>query len=550
VDRFDKSRSIEAVYVLIRRYYQLGLGWEAGVEQSEATGGGATQSPLLAVRGITKRFGAFTANDNVTLGLARGEVHALLGENCAGKSTLVKMLYGLLAPTEGEILWQDAPIKLANPNAARALGIGMVFQHFSLFDNLTVADNIALVMPKSAKLDDIPARIDEISRAYGMGLEPRRPVWSLSAGERQRIEIARCLLQDPKVLILDEPTSVLTPQEAEKLFETLDRLKAEGRALLYISHHLEEVKRLCDRATILRLGKVVGTCDPRAETARSLAALMVGSQIAEVRAAGAHQLGEDRLVVADLDAPSPSLHGVSLKKISLNVQGGEVFGVAGVAGNGQSELFAALSGEILANQPEAVVIDRQQVGTIGISERRALNAGFVPEERNGHAAAPDFTLSENIVLTGHGSNGLTRAGFINSAAAKETSQKVISTFDVRKSGADPLARTLSGGNLQKFVVGREILREPSLLVINQPTWGVDALAAATIRQALLDLCARGAAVLIISQDLDELFEISDRIAVIHTGKLSEALPARDTTREEIGLLMAGMGAADGSGHAH
>jgi ABC-type uncharacterized transport system ATPase subunit len=526
------------------------------LEQANRAGAGGAEAPLLAVHGITKRFGAFTANDNITLGLTPGEVHALLGENGAGKSTLVKMLYGLLAPTEGEILWQGAPIKLANPNAARALGIGMVFQHFSLFDNLTVAENIALVMPASERLQDVPGKIEGISRAYGMGLEPNRPVWSLSAGERQRIEIARCLLQDPKVLILDEPTSVLTPQEAEKLFETLDRLKAEGRALLYISHHLEEVKRLCDRATILRLGKLVGTCDPRVETPRSLAALMVGSQIMEVRAAGAHSLGKDRLVVSNLDAQSPSLHGVSLKRVSLAVKGGEVLGIAGVAGNGQSELFANLSGESLAARPESIVIDGTPVGSLGISERRALNAGFVPEERNGHAAAPDFTLSENIVLTGHGSDGLTRLGFINGVAAKNQSQKVIAVFDVRKSGADPLARTLSGGNLQKFVVGREILREPALLVINQPTWGVDALAAATIRQALLDLCARGAAVLIISQDLDELFEISDRIAVIHTGELSAALPARGTTREEIGLLMAGMpgqtnpSGADRDRHAH
>ncbi len=515
---------------------------------------GEPESPLLAARGITKRFGSFTANDNVSLGLIPGEVHALLGENGAGKSTLVKMLYGLLAPTDGDILWQGAPITLANPNAARALGIGMVFQHFSLFDNLTVAENIALVMPPEVRLDDVPGRIDEISRAYGMGLEPTRPVWSLSAGERQRIEIARCLLQDPKVLILDEPTSVLTPQEAEKLFETLDRLKAEGRALLYISHHLEEVKRLCDRATILRLGKVVGTCDPKVETPRSLAALMVGSQIMEVRAAGAHSVGKARLVVSDLDAPSPSLHGVSLKHLSLAVKGGEVFGVAGVAGNGQSELFANLSGESLAPRPEAIVIDGELVGALGIGQRRALRAGFVPEERNGHAAAPDFTLSENMVLTGHGTNGLTRWGVINGAAAKAQSQKVVVAFDVRKSGADPLARTLSGGNLQKFVVGREILREPALLIINQPTWGVDALASATIRQALIDLSARGAAVLIISQDLDELFEISDRIAVIHVGELSEALPARSTTREAIGLLMAGMShAADSAGeggHAH
>jgi simple sugar transport system ATP-binding protein len=524
------------------------------LNQADKSMAGEPSSPLLAVRGITKRFGSFTANDNITLGLSSGEIHALLGENGAGKSTLVKMLYGLLAPTEGDILWQGAPIKLANPNAARALGIGMVFQHFSLFDNLSVADNIALVMPPTERLQDIPGKIAEISRAYGMGLEPNRPVWSLSAGERQRIEIARCLLQDPKALILDEPTSVLTPQEAEKLFETLDRLKAEGRALLYISHHLEEVKRLCDRATILRLGKLVGTCDPRVETPRSLAALMVGSQIMEVRAAGAHELGKERLVVDKLDAPSPSLHGVTLKGVSLTVKGGEILGVAGVAGNGQSELFANLSGESLARRPDSILIDGAPVGALGISERRKLNAGFVPEERNGHAAAPDFTLSENIVLTGHGSDDLTRMGFINRPEARDQSQKVIAAFDVRKSGADPLARTLSGGNLQKFVVGREILREPALLVINQPTWGVDALAAATIRQALLDLCARGAAVLIISQDLDELFEISDRIAVIHTGELSAALPARATTREEIGLLMAGMahkpGPAGEAAHAH
>ena len=504
-------------------------------------------APLLAARAITKRFGSFVANDRVDLALARGEIHALLGENGAGKSTLVKMLYGLLSPSEGEILWEGAPITLANPNAARELGIGMVFQHFSLFDNLTVAENIALVLPTSERLETIPARIAEISRAYGFALEPDRPVYSLSAGERQRIEIARCLLQDPKALILDEPTSVLTPQESEKLFETLEKLKAEGRALLYISHHLEEVKRLCDRATILRLGKVVGTCDPRAETARSLAALMVGAQIKEVRSQGGHRPGKARLVVSDLSAPSPSLHGVSLKDVSLAVRGGEVLGVAGVAGNGQSELFAYLSGELIAGRAGAILIDDKPVGDVGIMRRRALRAAFVPEERSGHAAAPDFTLSENIVLTGHGANGMTHAGFIDANKALDKSNEVVATFDVRKSGADPLARTLSGGNLQKFVVGREILSEPGLFVVNQPTWGVDALASAAIRQALLDLSARGVAVLVISQDLDELFEISDRIAVIHAGRLSEPRVARETTREAVGLLMAGMDEGD---HAH
>jgi ABC-type uncharacterized transport system ATPase subunit len=499
----------------------------------------------MGVRDIVKRFGSFVANDHISLDLNAGENHALLGENGAGKSTLVKMLYGLLKPSEGQILWKGEPITLANPNAARALGVGMVFQHFSLFDNLTVADNIALVMPPDVRIEDVPDRIIEISRQYGMGLEPNRPVYTLSAGERQRIEIARCLLQDPKVLILDEPTSVLTPNECEKLFETLDRLKGEGRALLYISHHLDEVRRLCDRATILRLGKQVGTCNPREESARSMAALMVGAEIKQVRPLGDTVKGSERLVVKGLSMPAPDLHGSALKNISMAVKAGEIFGIAGVAGNGQSELFAALSGETIARDASAIVIDASSAGAKGIGGRRALNAAFVPEERNGHAAAPDFTLSDNVVLSGHAVSGLTSGGFINGGRARDMSGKVITTFDVRKSGPDPLARTLSGGNLQKFVVGREILRNPSILIVNQPTWGVDALASATIRQALIDLSARGAAVIVISQDLDELFEICDRIAVITSGALSEALPARSTTREEIGLLMGGAGA-----HAH
>ena len=496
-------------------------------------------TPLVSLRGIVKRFGDFVANDRIDIEIRRGENHALLGENGAGKSTLVKMLYGLLEPSEGEIAWEGKPIRLTRPDDSRALGVGMVFQHFSLFDNLTVAENIELVLPKEARRADLAQRIAAISQRYGMALEPDRPVWSLSAGERQRIEIARCLLQDPKLIILDEPTSVLTPQEAEKLFETLDSLKAEGRALLYISHRLEEVKRLCDRATILRRGKVVGACDPRNESARSLAALMVGQEIAEVKAEGQHAGGPERLAAKNLSMRSRETHGVALRNVALSVRGGEVLGVAGVAGNGQSELFAALSGETRADVDEHVWIDGRPCGLSGVTARRLMNASFVPEERNGHAAAPDFSLSDNVVLSRHATGGLAKGGFVAAGAARAAAQRIIDAFDVRKSGDDPPARTLSGGNLQKFVVGREILREPGVLVVNQPTWGVDAMAAATIRQAILDLAARGAAVLVISQDLDELFEISDRIAVIHDGALSAPLEARATTREEIGLLMGG-----------
>ncbi len=496
-------------------------------------------TPLAAVRGLTKRFGAFTAADGIDLDLPAGEIHALVGENGAGKSTLVKMLYGLLAPTAGEIRWRGEPVALPSPEAARARGIGMVFQHFSLFDNLTVGENVALVLPRGEPLGRVAARIDEVAARYRMVLDARRPVWTLSAGERQRIEIARCLLQDPALLILDEPTSVLTPQEADGLFAILDRLKAENRAILYISHRLDEVRRLCDRATVLRRGRVVGTCDPRRETARSIAALMVGQQVGEVRAAHTGSAAPVRFAAHSLSAPPADPHGTALAGVSFAVRGGEVVGVAGVAGNGQAELFDLLSGERLAPEPGAVRVDGVAVGHEGVTERRRRSAAFVPEERNGHAAAPAFTLSDNAVLSRHATGGLVRAGFVLRAAARRLAARIETSFDVRKAGADPQARTLSGGNLQKFVVGREILREPGVLVVNQPTWGVDALAGATIRQAIVDLARRGAAVLVISQDLDELFEICDRIAVIHAGALSDARPAAELTREAVGLLMGG-----------
>ena len=511
---------------------------------------GKEDPPIVSLRGIVKRFGDFTANDHIDLDVHGGEAHALIGENGAGKSTLMKILYGLLEPTEGTIAIDGVPTVLDGPEAARACGIGMVFQHFSLFENLTVADNIALVLPRGESMADLSTRIRETAARYKLALEPQREVWTLSAGERQRIEILRCLLQDPRLIILDEPTSVLTPQEAEDLFETLDRLKAEGRALLYISHKLDEVKRLCERATILRLGKIVGTCEPRAESARSMAALMVGTQIAHIEAHDAAERGAERLTVAHLSLEAEDLHGVDLDDVSIHAFGGEILGIAGVAGNGQSELFATLSGERIASASDAILIDGKPVGHFTISERRLMGAAFVPEERNGHAAAPNFALSENVVLSRHATGGLATKGFILFDASRTIAEQIIAQFDVRKAGPDPAARTLSGGNLQKFVVGREILRDPTLMIVNQPTWGVDAAASAAIRQALIDLSRKGAAVVVISQDLDELFEICDSIAVIHGGRLSEPLPARGTTREEIGLIMTGTGSDSGSLHAH
>ena len=495
---------------------------------------------LVEARGLTKRFGALVANDHVDLVVRPGEVHALLGENGAGKSTLVKMLYGLLQPNEGRIAWNGQPVVLRDPKAARALGIGMVFQHFSLFDALTVAENVALALDDNVPVPTVAARLAEVSRAYGLPLDPSAETWRLSVGERQRIEIVRCLMQDPKLLILDEPTSVLTPQEAEGLFETLRRIRSEGRAVLYISHKLEEVRAICETATILRHGKVVARTDPRSETAARLAALMVGAEIAHVRHDEVEATGPVRLSVDGLSLPAPGTHGTALKDIRLSVRGGEILGIAGVAGNGQDELFAALSGEALSPRAEQVVIDGTAVGRDDINPRRRRGAAFVPEERLGHATAPRFSLSENALVAGHAANGFVRQGFIDRGRTLGWVDAVTQAFDVRKGPRDPEARALSGGNLQKFVVGRELLRKPGVLVVAQPTWGVDAGAASLIRQALVDLARQGSAVLVISQDLDELLEIADRIAVVFHGRLSDALPLSRLTREAIGLRMGGL----------
>ncbi|WP_270935548.1 ABC transporter ATP-binding protein [Falsiroseomonas oryzae] len=498
-------------------------------------------APLIQTQQVVKRFGALVANDHVDLTVEAGEVHALLGENGAGKSTLVKMLYGLLQPDAGRILWRGEKVVLDGPRAARRRGIGMVFQHFSLFEAMTVAENVALALDGDEPLPRIAARLAEVSRAYGLPLEPGREVWQLSVGERQRIEIVRCLMQDPQLLILDEPTSVLTPQEAEGLFATLDRIRAEGRAVLYISHKLEEVRRICEAATILRHGKVVARCDPRAESAASLARMMVGSTVLGVTHEAAAPQGPVRLAVASLSLPPAEAHGVALRDVSLSLHGGEVLGIAGVAGNGQDELFAALSGERLAPRAEAVLLDRRPVGREGINARRRLGAAFVPEERLGHAAAPRFPLSENALLSGHAAGGFVAGGLVRRGQLLGFVDEVTRTFDLRKGTRDPEARALSGGNLQKFTVGREILRRPMVLVVAQPTWGVDAGAARRIRQALLDLAAEGSGVLAISQDLDELLEIADRIAVMFHGRLSAPLPVSGLTRETLGLLMGGSG---------
>jgi ABC-type uncharacterized transport system ATPase subunit len=513
---------------------------EATAVHVEAPAAAHGEAPLLQLAGVVKSFPGCLANDRVDLSIRRGEIHALLGENGAGKSTLVKIIYGVLRPDAGEIHWRGESVYIANPAFARKLGIGMVFQHFSLFEALTVTENIALGMPGAVDIRRLSDTIARVSQEYGLPLVPSAIVADLSVGERQRIEIVRCLLQQPKLLIMDEPTAVLTPQEADQLFVTLERLASEGCAVLYISHRLEEVKRLCHNATILRHGKVVASLDPGKETAASLARLMVGAEIHAVKAGAVVGAGPIRLELKHLNQPADSPFAVALRDVSLALRGGEIVAIAGVAGNGQSELFDALSGERPNGAADAIRIDGKPCGALGVTARRKLGAAFVPEERLGHGAVPGFTLSENVILTRHSAGGqLVRSGFVNKQDADAVSARVSAAYDVRKGKPDPEARALSGGNLQKFVVGRELDRAPGVLVVNQPTWGVDAGASALIRQALIDLARAGSAVLAISQDLDEIFEIADRIAVISRGHLSEAYPAGELTRERIGLLMAG-----------
>ncbi len=494
-------------------------------------------TPLLEIKGLTKAYPGVVANDDVSFTIKSGEVHALLGENGAGKSTLVKMIYGLVKPDAGSMVLRGDPFLPPEPRAARASGVAMVFQHFSLFEALDVAENIALGMENPPKMADLAARISEVSEEYGLPLDPHRIVGDLSAGERQRVEIIRCLLQNPKLLIMDEPTSVLTPQEVDILFQTLEQLRDEGTSILYISHKLEEIRRLCDHATILRLGKVVATCNPRQETVRAMAEMMVGESL-HVPERKPHVAGEIALEVEDLSVASPSAFGTSLKEVSFSVSKGEVLGIGGVAGNGQDELTAALSGEVLV-APLQVRLAGAGVGDKGPQERRALGLLAAPEERLGHAAAPDMSLTENALLTGNVRENLAKNGFLDWSSAEGFAERIIEGFDVRTPGPDNAARSLSGGNLQKFVIGREVLQKPSVLVVNQPTWGVDASAAAAIRQAILDLAAEGAAIVCISQDLDELMEISDRFAALNGGRLTDPVPAQGLTVDQIGLMMGG-----------
>ncbi len=494
---------------------------------------------LLELHGLTKIYPSVIANDDVSLKVEQGQIHAVLGENGAGKSTLMKMIYGVTHPDKGHLKWLGQQIEISNPSFARKLGIGMIFQHFSLFETLTVVENVALALDDKTDLKQLAEEIKAVSEHYGLPIEPHRLVHALSVGERQRVEIVRCLLQKPKLLIMDEPTSVLTPSAVQTLFKTLRQLSDEGCSILYISHKLDEIQALCHVATVLRNGKVTGQCIPTDETPESMASLMIGKQLPVCERSDRSNLGDVALQLSDLSYDGGDPFATTLKAINLSVRAGEIIGIAGVSGNGQQELLRAISGEELLNNNASVEICGQSVATLGPQQRRELGFCFVPEERLGRGAVPSMALSSNSLLTAH-NKGMVSNGLMVFDEIMAFSKKCITGFNVKCGGHGATALSLSGGNLQKFIMGREILQSPKVLVVSQPTWGVDVGAAVFIRQQLIDLSKQGAAILVFSEELDELFEISDQLAVIADGALSPLTKTSETSVEEIGVWMSGL----------
>ena len=491
----------------------------------------------LEISNITKSYGDLKANDDVSLSIKGSSIHALLGENGAGKSTLVKIIYGSLMPDAGIMKWAGEKYSPKSPFEARENGIAMVFQHFSLFESLTVEENIILGLDKVGLNENFTDEILKYSKQYGLDVNPQQVVGDLSVGERQRVEIIRCLIQNPKLLIMDEPTSVLTPQEVSDLFVTLKKLADNGCAILYISHKLEEVREICSEATILRGGKLVQSCIPQEHTQKELAEMMIGKKLTELARSNIN-VGTDIFSIKNLSHKSDDMYGVHLNDISLTMKQGSIVGIAGVAGNGQDELMELLIGE-KSSADNVLTFNGEDIGSLNSHERRQLSMFFVPEERLGHGAVPDMTLDENMLLSRPESEGMTSNGVIDWKTVTSFSEQVISDFDVQTPSSRMLAKSLSGGNLQKFMVGRELIRKPKLIIVAQPTWGVDAGSANNIHQSLISLADQGSAVLIISQDLDEILSLCEQIHVLSEGILSDAVDMKKDGLEKISQLMVG-----------
>ncbi len=500
---------------------------------------------MLKLNGITKRFGSLVANDHIDLEIREGEIHALLGENGAGKSTLMNILYGLYTPDEGTIEWKGKPVKIQNPGQAISMGIGMVHQHFMLIPVFSVAENIVLGREpgNAAKLNMAKAIADvrELSDRYGMHVDPTAKVESISVGQQQRVEILKALYRGAELLILDEPTAVLTPQEVVELGQIMKGLVAQGRTIIIITHKLKEILHFADRVSVIRRGRKITTVDAAGKTEAELAALMVGREVTLKVPKEAARPKQPVLQVEDLSAQSER-GAAALRNVSFSVRAGEIVGVAGVDGNGQTELIEVLTGLRKASGGKAVLNGREITG-LKPGQIRDAGVGHVPEDRQKRGLVMDFSVSENAVLGSQ--RKYSSWGMMNYRMMADLAQKIVEAFDVRPPRPDYQARALSGGNQQKVIVGREIMRGPDLMIAAQPTRGLDVGAIEFIHKRLVAERDAGKAVLLFSLELDEVMSLSDRILVLYKGQIVAELPAAEATEEKLGLLMAGGGTQHG-----
>lgn len=493
------------------------------------------------MRSISKRFPGVLANDRVTFDVRAGEIHALLGENGAGKSTLMKILYGLQKPDDGQIVLDGEAVHFNSPAEALARGIGMIHQHFMLVPTLTVTENVALGMKSAGLRLDLSAirkRLLELSEIYGLKVNPNAYVWQLSVGEQQRVEIIKALYRGGALLIMDEPTAVLTPQEVHELFGTLNQMRRDGHALIFISHKLGEVQELCDRVTVMRDGRVIDTVPNNGIERRTLARMMVGRDVIFVPEHPAVPLGDVRLSVQNVTCDNDQGHS-ALRGISLEVRGGEIVGIAGVSGNGQRELAEVIAGLRTATSGEIVLKDKP-LARASVAERLAAGLAYVPEERMRFGMIGAFSVEENAVLQTHAQTPFASASFLNFGEIDRHTRSLIDRFNIKTPSPKTPVKNLSGGNIQKLILARELSRQPSVVVAAQPTRGVDISATEYIHSVLMAQRAAGVAILLISEDLDEVLALSDRIAVMYEGKIVGIVPRADADVEKIGLMMAGV----------
>ena len=503
---------------------------------------GRTRIELMEMKGIVKRFPGVLANDNVDFDVRAGEVHALLGENGAGKSTLMKVLYGMYAPDEGEIWLNGRPVNINSPVDAIELGIGMIHQHFMLVESLTVAENVALGLPSSrgplTDLDRVSERILELAKVYGLQVDPSALIWQLAVGQRQRVEIIKALYRGAALLILDEPTAVLTPQEVDEFFVTIRQMVQDGHAVIFISHKLHEVIDISNRVTVLRDGKRIDSCATDGCTKASLARMMVGREVMMQPELADMERGEARLALKNLHAQSdretPALRGVDLE-----IYSGEILGLAGVSGNGQRELAEVITGLRPPTQGQ-VFLESQDITGQSPGALTGRMLAYIPEERMKDGMIQGFSVAENIILRDHHKRPFSRSGFLILRLIAKYADKLIQKFNVKTPSRETLAKSLSGGNIQKVVLARELSREPRVLIAAQPTRGLDIGATEYVHARLLEQRQQGTAIMLISEDLDEILALSDRIAVIYEGQIMGVVARDDATLEQLGLMMAGV----------